>query len=91
MLKTPISGKIVLKKVNFSYPRRSPLFKDLSLKIRRGEWIGMVGHSGSGKSTIIQLLMRFYEPTSGQILLDGVELKDYDIHYLRSSLGLVNQ
>jgi ABC-type multidrug transport system fused ATPase/permease subunit len=51
----------------------------------------LVGPSGCGKSTIIQMLMRFYEPHQGEILIDGINIKDYDIHYLRSLFGLVSQ
>ena len=59
--------------------------------MKEGMKIGFVGRSGCGKSTIFQLLQRFYEPSSGEITIDGVNLKDYDIHYLRSCLGVVSQ
>lgn len=56
-----------------------------------GKKIAFVGHSGCGKSTIFQILQRFYEPSKGKVLIDGEDIKDYDIHYLRSCFGVVSQ
>lgn len=92
MLKTPISGNIELRNVDFKYESRDEyVFKNLSLEIKSGWKVGFVGTSGCGKSTIHQLLQRFYDPIAGEILLDGVNIKDYDIHHLRGSLGVVSQ
>ena len=59
--------------------------------MKEGWKVGLVGRSGCGKSTIFQLLQRFYELNEGEILVDGINIKDYDIHYLRSCLGVVSQ
>lgn len=77
----------------FRYPTRPDLWilKDFSLKIRPKEHVALVGESGSGKSTIVQLLYRFYEPHFGTILIDGVDIKHYNIVSLRRQLGLVQQ
>jgi ATP-binding cassette subfamily B (MDR/TAP) protein 1 len=61
------------------------------LDIKEGEKAAFVGQSGSGKSTIIQLLLGFYSPTAGRILIDGINLNDYDIHHLRANFGVVSQ
>jgi ABC-type multidrug transport system fused ATPase/permease subunit len=64
---------------------------DFSIKITAGEKIGLVGESGSGKSTVAQLLMRMYEPISGEILIDGHNIREYDLYHLRRSIGVVSQ
>lgn len=67
------------------------MLDDFSISISAGEKIGLVGESGSGKSTVAQLLMRLYEPISGEILVDGHDIKEYDLYHLRRSIGIVNQ
>jgi ATP-binding cassette subfamily B (MDR/TAP) protein 1 len=64
---------------------------NINLDIKEGEKIGLVGKSGSGKSTIIQLLLGFYHPTAGKILIDGINMTDYNIHHLRANFGVVSQ
>lgn len=92
LLKTPIKGNIQLKNVSFKYETRDEqIFKNLNLEIKEGWKVGFVGPSGCGKSTIHQLLQRFYDVTSGEILIDGINIKDYDIHHLRRSFGVVSQ
>lgn len=92
MLKSPISGHIVFKDVSFKYASRDHnIFRKLNFEIRSGDKVGFVGPSGCGKSTVHQLLQRFYDPDEGEILIDGVDIKDYDIHHLRASLGVVSQ
>jgi ABC-type multidrug transport system fused ATPase/permease subunit len=59
--------------------------------VKNGEKIGLVGESGSGKSTVLQLLMRIYEPTSGDIFVDGKNIKDFDLYHFRRQFGIVNQ
>ncbi len=86
-----IRGHIVFEKVWFAYSGENWVFKDLSLEIKPGEKIGIVGHTGAGKSTIIGLLLRFYEPQKGRILLDGRDLRDLDKRELRLAIGLVQQ
>lgn len=92
MLKTKIVGHIIMKNVSFKYESRDQnAVDDVSLQIKAGQKVGFVGPSGCGKSTIHQLLQRFYDPIQGEILIDQVNIKDYDIHFLRASLGVVSQ
>lgn len=87
----PIQGNFEIKNVDFTYPNGMKALKNVSLKIENGKTTALVGLSGAGKSTIINLLCKFYEPDSGEILLDGNNLKDFDNDYLRDDLGLVLQ
>ena len=86
-------GKIEFQNVWFRYPTRPEawILKDFSLTINPKEQIALVGESGSGKSTIVQLLLRFYEPHFGQILINGVDIKHYNLKSLRRQMGLVQQ
>ncbi len=84
-------GKIEFKNVNFFYKEGEPILKDLSFLIHPGEHVAFVGPTGSGKTTIIRLLCRLYEPQSGQILIDGLDIKDIPIATLRNMLGVVLQ
>ncbi|MCL2082860.1 MAG: ABC transporter ATP-binding protein/permease [Oscillospiraceae bacterium] len=84
-------GKIVFENVSFSYDNGSMALKNISLKINPGEHTGLLGHTGSGKSTLINLIMRFYDPVSGRVLLDDIDVKDYTLFTLRSQIGLVLQ
>lgn len=84
------TNEIEFRNVSFAYSDDEVLH-DVSFKIPRGKKIALVGASGSGKSTIIDLLVRFYDPTEGEILLDGVNIKEYDIKSYRSLFGLVSQ
>jgi ATP-binding cassette subfamily B protein len=79
--------------VHFSYPSRNdvPVLKKLNLHIAPGEKIALVGQSGAGKSTIVQLLMRYYEPQAGEIILDGKPVQEYDLHILRKQIAIVPQ
>ncbi|KAI8149545.1 P-loop containing nucleoside triphosphate hydrolase protein [Fennellomyces sp. T-0311] len=88
-----VIGDIEFRNIKFSYPTRPdiPILKDLSLNIRSGMTVAFVGPSGSGKSTSIQLLQRFYDPASGQVLLDGHDLKDINLRWLREQIGVVSQ
>ncbi len=88
---TQVSGDIVFENVTFGYRDRHPILKNLSLKIPAGKTIAIVGATGSGKSTLVKLLLRFYEVTSGQIILDGLDLQSLDLRDLRRSIGLVSQ
>jgi len=84
-------GKIEFKNVNFFYNENDHILKDLSFLINPGEHVAFVGPTGSGKTTIIRLLCRLYEPQSGQILIDGLDIKDIPIATLRNMLGVVLQ
>ncbi|KZV43331.1 ABC transporter B family member 6-like [Dorcoceras hygrometricum] len=93
-LKPPnVYGSIELKNVDFSYPTRPEVFvlSNFSLRVNGGQTVAVVGVSGSGKSTIISLIERFYDPVAGQMLLDGRDLKSYNLRWLRNHLGLVQQ
>ncbi|WDF48690.1 ABC transporter ATP-binding protein [Chryseobacterium sp. KACC 21268] len=87
----PIKGNFEIKNVDFTYPNGMKALHNVSLKIENGKTTALVGLSGAGKSTIINLLCKFYEPDSGEILLDGNNLNDFDNDYLRDDLGLVLQ
>ncbi|BBG97933.1 P-glycoprotein 20 [Prunus dulcis] len=88
-----VYGSIELKNVDFCYPTRPELLvlSNFSLKVNGGQTVAVVGVSGSGKSTIISLIERFYDPVAGQVLLDGRDLKVYNLRWLRNHLGLVQQ
>lgn len=88
-----VCGDIEFRNVQFSYPARPdvPVLKNLSLNIKSGMTVAFVGPSGSGKSTTIQLLQRFYDPLAGQVLLDGRDIKDLNLRWLRNRIGVVSQ
>lgn len=82
---------IEFKNVSFEYRKNKKVLHELSFKINKGEKIALVGHSGGGKSTIINLIPRFYDVTSGEILIDGINIKNYDINSLRNNISIVLQ
>lgn len=86
-----VVGKIEFRDVWFRYPTRKEEFvlKGLCLKINPGESVALVGESGCGKSTFVNLMMRFYDPDHGKILLDDVDLREYNLHELRKAISLV--
>jgi ABC-type multidrug transport system fused ATPase/permease subunit len=86
-------GEIELRNVWFRYPTRKNewVFKGLNLKINPNESVAVVGESGSGKSTLVNLILRFYDPDHGEVLIDGVNVKNYDLKQLRKRMGLVMQ
>lgn len=84
-------GTIEFRNVTFSYDGKNDVLKDISFTANAGETVALVGHTGSGKSSIINLFMRFYEYERGDIFIDGVSLKDYPIEELRKKVGLVLQ
>ncbi|UJR37712.1 hypothetical protein I4U23_030407 [Adineta vaga] len=88
-----IVGDIELKNVTFTYPARedTPILKNISMKIPSGKTVALVGASGCGKSTTIQLIQRFYDPEHGQVLLDGKDIKSLNVAWLRSHIGIVSQ
>lgn len=85
------SGEIEFQNVWFAYKGEDWVLKDVSFKVNLGESIALVGHTGSGKTTITNLLMRFYDVQKGRILLDGVDVRDWDLHDLRSNFAVVLQ
>jgi ATP-binding cassette subfamily B protein len=86
-----VKGNIDFRFVSFGYDPTQPVLNDFNLKVRGGEAIALLGSTGSGKTTLVSLLPRFYEYTDGSIKLDGVELTDYPRTYLRSQIGIVEQ
>ncbi|MBO4214966.1 MAG: ABC transporter ATP-binding protein [Bacteroidaceae bacterium] len=86
-----VKGEFVIKDVDFTYPNGTKALHHINMTIRSGEITAFVGLSGAGKSTIVNLLDKFYEPDTGSIQLDGVDLKDYDTQFLRDNIGLVLQ
>ncbi|MFB6468907.1 ABC transporter ATP-binding protein [Cytobacillus sp. Hz8] len=85
------SGEVEFRNVSFSYDGKRDVLKNISFVAKPGETVALVGHTGSGKSSIINLMMRFYEYHRGEILIDGRSIKDYPIHEIRKKLGLVLQ
>jgi ATP-binding cassette subfamily B (MDR/TAP) protein 1 len=86
-------GEVVFTDVKFAYPKRpnNVIFNGLNLTIESGKTVALVGPSGGGKSTTVGLIERFYDPISGRITLDGVDIKDLNVNYLRSQIGYVGQ
>ena len=86
-----VEGAIAFQKVSFGYNRHSQVLNDIDLDIKPGEMIGVVGRSGSGKSTIVNLICRFYDVNEGRVLIDGADVRDYAKENLRSQIGVVLQ
>lgn len=86
-----IKGRITFEDVTFGYLEDKPVLKHFDLDIAPGEKVAFVGATGAGKTTLASLLLRFYEPTQGRVLLDGVDIKKYKQSYLRNHIGLVQQ
>ncbi|MCG9894617.1 MAG: ABC transporter ATP-binding protein/permease [Fimbriimonadaceae bacterium] len=86
-----VKGRITFDEVRFGYDPSNPIIKSMSFDVQPGEMIGLVGHSGSGKSTTINLVSRFYEPNKGRILVDGVDIKDLSLQEYREQIGIVLQ
>lgn len=88
-----MQGKIEFRNVWFRYPTRTEDFvlKGLNITINPEESVALVGESGCGKSTFVNLLMRFYDPDQGQIFLDGIDIKSMNLHDLRTAISLVMQ
>ena len=85
-------GEVEFRDVSFEYaPEKGPVLRDVSLSVPAGKTIAIVGRSGSGKSTLVSLLPRFYDPTAGSLLIDGVDIRDYRLHDLRRQISLVSQ
>ncbi|KAK1267629.1 ABC transporter B family member 1 [Acorus gramineus] len=88
-----IMGHMELRNVHFAYPSRPdvPVLSDFSLSIPAGKTVALVGSSGSGKSTVVSLIERFYDPSSGEVMLDGQDIRNLKLRWLREQMGLVSQ
>ncbi len=88
---TDVKGEVVFDHVNFEYEADNLVLKDISFTCQPGSVIALLGSTGSGKTSLVNLLPRFYDPTSGVITLDGVNLTEYPRKFLRSQIGIVEQ
>lgn len=86
-----IKGFVEFKEVDFSYDENTKVLKNVNFKVNKGEKIALVGATGAGKSTIVSLLSRFYDPTSGEVLVDGKNIKNVELESLRSQMGIMLQ
>lgn len=86
-----IRGDVTFENLVFEYEKNRPALKNVSINVKAGQSIALVGHTGSGKSTIINLLCRFYDPVQGRVLIDGIDIRDITIESLRSQVGIVLQ
>ena len=86
-----IEGRVEFRDVSFSYDGTKPVLRNVSLDVPAGHMIGLCGESGAGKSTFVNLISRFYDVSDGQILIDGVDVRDYDLTWLRGHVGVVLQ
>lgn len=90
-LEEPVKGDVELDKVSFHYPSSGAGIRDISLTVPAGNTLALVGATGSGKSTLIKLLLRFYDPSNGEIRIDGQPIRDLSLNSLRGAIGLVSQ
>ncbi len=86
-----LEGKIELRNVSFSYDGVRKVLKNINIEVKPGTMIGLAGPSGGGKTTLVNLICRFYDTLEGQILIDGVDVRDYDVQQLRRQIGVVLQ
>jgi ABC-type multidrug transport system fused ATPase/permease subunit len=84
-------GEITFEHVAFGYNKDEPVLKDVSFTIKQGQLVGVVGTTGGGKSTVVSLIPRFYDPTSGCVRIDGIDIREYKLHPLRDQIGFVLQ
>lgn len=88
-----LEGELEFQDVHFRYPSRPDvqIFAGLSLHVQKGTTLALVGPSGSGKSTVISLLERFYDPDAGRVVIDGIDLRKFQLRWIRERMGLVSQ
>ena len=87
----PFRGEVVFDHVQFEYDSENPVLQDVSFKVAPGQLVGLVGPTGSGKSTVLSLIPRFYDPTGGKVMIDGKDIRDYRMSGLRDNIALVLQ
>jgi subfamily B ATP-binding cassette protein MsbA len=88
---TRLKGALSFEKVAFSYDGEKPVLRDVTFDVEPGQLVGIVGHTGSGKSSLVSLIPRFYDPSMGSVRIDGVDLRDYKVHELRQQIAYVLQ
>ena len=88
-----VQGTIAVKDVRFTYPARADIevLQGMNLELQPGKTLALVGPSGCGKSTVVSLIERFYDPSAGSLTLEGVDLRDLNLNWLRSQIGIVSQ
>jgi ABC-type multidrug transport system fused ATPase/permease subunit len=86
-----VKGEIVFEHVDFTYDKQETVLQDINFSVQQGQKIGVCGPTGSGKSTLLSLIPRFYDPCNGRVLIDGVDITDYDLKKLREQIGFVLQ
>ena len=87
----PIQGRVEFEHVSFAYLKRHVVLQDVSFRVEPGEIVALLGATGSGKSSIVNLIPRFYDPTAGRVLIDGIDLRTVQVHSLREQIGIVLQ
>ena len=87
----PLKGEIKFENVAFAYNKDAPVLTDVNFEIKAGQMVGVVGPTGGGKSTIVSLIPRFYDPSAGKVSIDGVDIRDYKLHGLRNQIAYVLQ
>ncbi len=90
-LQTPVKGDVTFENVSFHYPASGAGIRDISLNVPAGNTLALVGATGSGKSTLVKLLLRFYDPSNGEIRIDGQPVRELSLNSLRGAIGLVSQ
>ena len=88
---TPVKGHLQFKDVSFAYKDDHYILHNVSFEVKPGEMVAMVGATGAGKTTVVNLIERFYDPDKGQVLLDSIDIKDWSKNELRSHIGFVMQ
>ncbi|OBG89811.1 ABC transporter [Mycobacterium sp. E802] len=86
-----LTGAISFERVAFSYDSATPVLRDVTFEVQPGQLVGVVGHTGSGKSSLVSLIPRFYDPSAGTVRIDGIDLRDYKLHELRRQIAYVLQ